>query len=122
MSWAERATAYFSETPLGATDETDETGVLTVLSVGVQALSKKHDVLVDLDDRHRCPACTGLRGSAARGWQCNRHRAARVGRDLPRELVELPQRCPAFTAITGPGLAADLPVQAHPEAMTRTPT
>lgn len=46
------------------------------------------------DDRVLCVECQHLTGRAG-AWGCGKHRAAGVGRELPGELVTLPQRCPA---------------------------
>lgn len=50
------------------------------------------------DHRHLCVECPHLSGSAARGWRCGNHRAAQVGRELPRVLVGMFQDCPGFSA------------------------
>jgi len=48
------------------------------------------------DDRHQCPECAHLDGHKATGWRCRNHRRAQVARELPHDLVLLPQRCPGF--------------------------
>jgi hypothetical protein len=52
------------------------------------------------DHRHVCVECPHLIGSTARGWRCGNHRAAQVGRELPRELVGMFQDCPGFGETT----------------------
>ena len=60
----------------------------------------EHLVLRDRvdDDRHQCPECAHLDGHKATGWRCRNHRRAQVARELPHDLVLLPQRCPGFNA------------------------
>ena len=50
------------------------------------------------DDRHQCIECAQLDGHKATGWRCRNHRRAQVARELPHDLVLLPQRCPGFNA------------------------
>lgn len=53
----------------------------------------------DGDDRRVCLECSHLQGLAR--WRCGNAERAGVGRDLPRELVLMLQRCPGFTASGG---------------------
>ncbi|MCC7100388.1 MAG: hypothetical protein IT500_12450 [Rubrivivax sp.] len=50
-----------------------------------------------MDDRRLCLECTHLAGRAG-AWRCGDHRAARVLRDVPGDLVARLQRCPGFRA------------------------
>ena len=52
-----------------------------------------HLLDVQAEGRALCLSCRHLAGSVT-GWRCGNHRAAEVGRDLPRELVTQAQRCP----------------------------
>lgn len=52
-----------------------------------------HLLDVQAEGRALCLSCRHLAGSVT-GWRCGNHRAAEVGRDLPRELVTHAQRCP----------------------------
>lgn len=48
------------------------------------------------DDRVLCVDCQNLRRRDTEP-RCSAHRRAGLGEYLPRELLTLPQRCPAFT-------------------------
>jgi hypothetical protein len=51
------------------------------------------------DDRATCTQCDHLRGHTDVGWRCVMFRAAGVAPELPADLIELPQRCPAYQPV-----------------------
>jgi hypothetical protein len=56
-----------------------------------------------LDDRNLCLECNHLSGSGPSSWRCGNWRRAGVAvrardADLPRDLVQLLQRCSGFNA------------------------
>jgi len=84
-----------------------KTRVRRLLALGFTRTDDAEDLaevlhLRDLHADHRvlCLECQHLAGTSATGWRCRNHRAARVGRDLPHELVTMAQDCPGFTTAT----------------------
>ena len=50
---------------------------------------------VHCDYRHLCLECEHLAGRAG-AWRCGNHKAADVGRELPRDLAAMFQNCAGF--------------------------